>query len=118
MATARPRKMSFENQQLLTSDYFAIIPSSLNFTMLVEHATTGPQGAPLKQMERIKELLFYAYVVVNTANVVISRCCFVEDRAELFLNACRTCSTLIFLPIKFLICDVVIPFAVVDTKAP
>ena len=55
MVTARPRKMSFENQQFLTSDYIAIIPSSLNFTVLVEHATTGPQRAPFKQMERIKE---------------------------------------------------------------
>ena len=50
---------------------------------------TGPQGAPFKQMERIKELLFYASVVVKTANVVISRCCFVEERTELVLNAGR-----------------------------
>ena len=72
MVTARPRKMSFENQQLLTSDYFAIISSSLNFTVLVEHATTGPQGAPFKQMETINELLFYAYVVVNSLLAQIS----------------------------------------------
>ena len=90
--------MSFENQQLLTSDYIAIIPSSLNFTVLVEHATTGPQGALFKQMERIKELLFYAYVLVNTANVVISRCCFVEDRTDIILKRVPHVQHAYFLP--------------------
>ena len=30
------------------------------------------------------------------ANVVISRCCFAEDSTDLFIRACRTCSTIIF----------------------
>ena len=29
--------------------------------------STGPKGAPFEQMERIKELLFYAYAVVKTS---------------------------------------------------
>ena len=84
MTTARPSKTSYENQQLRSCDYFVIIPTTLNFTVLVKYATTGLQGAPFKQIERIKELLFYAYVVVKTANVVISLCCFAEDSTELF----------------------------------
>ena len=96
MATARPRKTSFENQKLWSCDYFAIIPPSLNFAVLVKYASTEPQGAPFKKMERIKEFLFYVYVVVKTANVVISRCCFVEDGTELFQNACRTFNSRIF----------------------
>ena len=35
-------------------DDFAIIPSSMNSTMLVKHATTGPQGAAtFEQIHRI-----------------------------------------------------------------
>ena len=29
--------------------------------MSVKNATTGPQGAPFKQIRRIKELLLYSY---------------------------------------------------------
>ena len=32
----------------------------------------------------------------KTVNEVISRCCFAEDGTDLFISACRTCSTLIF----------------------
>ena len=64
--------------------------------MLVEYATTGPEGAPFKQRQRIKELLLCAYVVVKTVNVVISRSCFAKDDMALLESACRTCSTLIF----------------------
>ena len=54
MTTATPRKMAFENQHLQSCDYFAIISPSLNSTMLVKYATTGPQGMPFKQIQRIK----------------------------------------------------------------
>ena len=86
MTTVRPSKTSYENQQLRSCDYFVIIPTTLNFTVLVkpEYVTTGLQGAPFKQIERIKELLFYADVVAETANVVISLCCFAQDCKELF----------------------------------
>ncbi|KAK2555405.1 E3 ubiquitin-protein ligase NEDD4-like [Acropora cervicornis] len=40
--------------------------------MQVEYATTGPQGSLFKQIQRIKELVLYAYVVVETANVSLS----------------------------------------------
>ena len=60
MMMATPRKTSFENQHLQSCEYFAIIPLSLNSTMLVKYTTARPQGAPFKQMQRIKELLLYA----------------------------------------------------------
>ena len=41
-------------------------------------------------------LWFYAQVVIKTVNEVISRCCFAEDGMDLFISACRACSTLIF----------------------
>ena len=60
------------------------------------------------------------HVVIKTVNIVISRCCFEEDDTHLFICACHTCSTLIFLtrPIKLFICGVVVAIAVVDAKAP
>ena len=57
MTTAKTRETSFENQNLRSSDYFAIIPSCLNSAMLVKYSTTGPHGAPFKQIQRSKELL-------------------------------------------------------------
>ena len=33
---------------------------------------------------------------IKTVKVVISRCCFAEDGTDLFIRACRTCSTIIF----------------------
>ena len=89
IATARSRKTSFENQKLWSCNYFPIFPPSLNFAVLVKYASTEPQRAPFKKMKRIKEFLFHVYVVVKTANVVISRCCFVEDGTELFQTAAR-----------------------------
>ena len=61
-----------------------------------------------------------APVVIKTVNIVISRCCFAEDGTDLFIIACHTCSTLIFLirPIKLFICDFVVAVPVVDAKAP
>ena len=59
MATARPRKTSFENQKMWSCDYFAIIPPSLNFAVLVKYAKTEPQVAPFKKMERIQRILLF-----------------------------------------------------------
>ena len=52
--------------------------------------------------------------------MVISCCCFAEDGTELFLNACRTCSTLIFprSANQNLHCCVVVAVDVVDAKTP
>ena len=44
----------------------------------------------------MRDLQLYAQDVIKTANVVFSRCCFAEDSTELFISACRTCSTLLF----------------------
>jgi len=41
--------------------------------MLVKYAIVGPQGVPLKQIQRIKDMLFDARLVVKTANAEISR---------------------------------------------
>ena len=43
MATLMPMKSSFENKHLRSGDYFAVIPPSLSFIMLMKYATTGPQ---------------------------------------------------------------------------
>ena len=86
MVTARPRKTSFENQKLWSCDYLAIIPPSLN-----------RKERRLRKWRELKNShYFYVYFVVKSANVVISRCCFVEDGRELFQSACRTCNTRIF----------------------
>ena len=50
-ATPKAWKTSFENEHLGSCDYFAVMLPSLNFSMLVKYATTGPQGAPLVQMQ-------------------------------------------------------------------
>ena len=52
--------------------------------------------------------------------MVISCCCFAEDGTELFLSACRTCSTLIFprSANQSLHCCVVVAVDVVDAKTP
>ena len=47
-------------------------------------------------MQGMRDLWFYAQVVIKTVNEVISRCCFAEDGTDFFISACRTCSTLIF----------------------
>ena len=113
MTMATPMKTSFENQHLRSCDYFAIVPSPFDSTMLVKYATNGPQGTPFKQILRIKELLLHHMltdVVVKTANVLMSLCCFADD--DIDARATRLSFTI--RPIKFLICDVVIPVAVVD----
>ena len=72
---------------------------------------------PIKEREReihrAKDQRLYA-------QVVISRYCFAEDGTDLFIRACRSCSTIIFhtRPIKLLIYDVVVAVPVVDTKIP
>ena len=54
MTTSTPRKTSFENKHLQRCGYFPIISSSQHSTMLVKYASTEPQGAPFKQIQRIK----------------------------------------------------------------
>ena len=96
MMTATARKKLLENKHLRSCDYFAIILSCSHFTMFAKNATTGLFCAPLNQIQGIKDLRLYAQVVIKTINVVISRCCFAEDGTDLFISACRTCSSLIF----------------------
>ena len=76
--------------------------------------------ATLNYIQRIRDLWFYAQVVIKTVNEVISRCCFAEDGTDLFTSACHTCNTLIFFirPIKLFICGFVVDVPVVDAKAP
>ena len=96
MMTATARKTLLENIHLHNCDYFAISPSCSHLTMLARNPTTGLVCAPLHQIPRTKDLRLYAQVVIKTLNVVISRCCFAEYGTDLFISACRTCSTLIF----------------------
>ena len=96
MMTATTRKTLLENKHLCNCNYFAIIPSCSHFTMLAKNATTGLVCAPLNFIQRIKDSELYAQIVIKTVNVVISRCCFVEDGTDLLITASRTCITLIF----------------------
>ena len=45
---------------------------------------------------RIKDSRLYAQVVIRTIKVIILRCFCAEEGTDLFINECRTCSTLIF----------------------
>ena len=63
----------------LFRDIKMVAMTSCDNTLLVKNTTTRPQGAPFNQMQRIKELLLYAFLVLKTANVVISRCSLAED---------------------------------------
>ena len=51
-------------------------------TMLVEYITTRLQGVPFRQIQRIKELVLNARIVVKKTNVETSRHCFAEDGAD------------------------------------
>ena len=78
----------------------------------VKYPTNGPQGAPFKQILRIKTFYFMLTdVVVKTTNVIISRCCFAEDGTEFWslVHAIRA-APLFFLipPITFFVSGVVI----------
>ena len=46
--TALPRKTPLESKQLRNYEHFTMIPSCSNYAMLVNYATTGLHGAPLK----------------------------------------------------------------------
>ena len=71
----------------------------------------------------LKDLQLYVQVVIISANVVISRCCFAEDGTDLFKVRAARAARLLFLtrPIKFLICGVVggvvVALEVIDDKA-
>ena len=66
-------------------------------------------------MLRVKDLLLCVHVVVKTLNLKISRWYLTDYVKELYLSACRTCSTIIFLiqPIRSLFSGVVVAVAVV-----
>lgn len=68
----------------------------------------------------MNDSLLYAHVVVKTLNLAISCCYFVEYGEEMYTNAGRTCTRIIFLfkPIIFLFRDVAVAVAVVVAKAP
>ena len=57
MTTGTPGKTPFENQHLQSCNYFTIILSSLNSTMLVKYPTSGLHGALLKPIQNSRSLL-------------------------------------------------------------
>ena len=68
----------------------------LHSILLAKYATSGLVCATLNEIQRIRDLWFYAQFVIKTVNEVILPCCFAEDGTALFISACCTCSTLIF----------------------
>ena len=112
--------MLLENKNLRDCDYFATIPSCSNSTMsLGDVLYIRIARSTFELNTGYYTFMFFAQVLIKTANVEISRY-FAGDGTELLLKACRTWSTLIFLvqPIKSLIYSVVFAFEVVDAKAP
>ena len=95
MTTGTARKTSLENKHLRNCDYFASIPS-------VRILQCWRRTLQLDWSERCSskshnwDIRLYAQVVVKTVNAVISRGCFPEDGTDLFIGACRTCSTIVF----------------------
>ena len=119
MTTATPRKTSFENQHLRSCDYFAIIPSSFNSTMLVKNATTRQKGEPFKQIQRIKKLQLHPIVCRQNRKCGNFTFLFCRGRHEVILKCVPHVQHTYFFyirPINFLICDVVIPVAVLDVE--
>ena len=53
---------------------FVIISSSSHPLLLTDRAANGLVEASLKQIQRMKDLLLFVYVVVKTLNLEISRC--------------------------------------------
>ena len=115
--------MSLKNKHLGNGDCFVIIASSSQPLLLTEHAAHGLIEAPLKLLQKMKDLLLCVHVVVKTLNMVISRCLLADDVKELYLSACRTCSTCsttIFLiqPIRSLYSGIVSPLLSSLLKLP
>ena len=68
----------------------------------------------------MEDLHLYVQVVIITSTVVISGCCFSEDRTELFRSASAACAARLFVltrPIEFLICDVFTAVPAVEAVA-
>ena len=59
-------KKSLTNKHSGNGDYFVIVVSSLHPLLLTEYAANGLVEAPLKLIERMKDLLLCVYVVVKT----------------------------------------------------
>ena len=54
-----------------------------------------------KLAKKIKTSPSYVHVLHKTLNVVISRCCFVEDGKEMYQNVKRTCGAIVFAIVLF-----------------
>ena len=79
--TVMPRKTSLENKHWRNCDYFTLILSCLNYTTLAKYASVRickERRWSIKNRKR--DLPLFAQFVIKTANVVISRCYFVENR--------------------------------------
>ena len=59
-------------------------------------ATNRLLEAPLKEINRMNDLLLCIYIVAKTLNLEISRCHLADNVKELYESACRKCSTIIF----------------------
>ena len=94
---AKATKTSLENKHLGKlwpfCDYIASSPYPL---WLTEHAANGLVEAPLKQIQRMRDLLLCVHFVVKTLRFGHFTLSFGKLRQELYWSACRTCSTIIF----------------------
>ena len=84
-----------ENKHLGNGDYNVIIASSHPLS-LTEYAANWLEEAPLKWIQRMKNLLLCVHVVIKTLNLGISRCHLQDYVKESLERACREYSTIIF----------------------
>ena len=63
---------------------------------MAHYTGTKLVGVAYKLRKKLKNSLSYVYVLHKTLNVLISRCCFVEDGKEMYENVNRACRKIAF----------------------
>ena len=97
MTTATPTKTSPENITSFHLYYSVIIStrSTSNRKGELPRNQTGRSGVPVEK-NKMKNSPSFTHVLNKTLNLVISRCCFVQDGKEMYQNVKRTCRAIVF----------------------
>ena len=112
MTTATATKTYPENISLCHLCYFAIISTRSTFTKVANYSGTKLEGAAYKLRKEMKNSPSCVHVLHKTLNVVISRCCFAEDRKR-NVPKCKThVQSNCFCSLNLLFCGVVVAVAV------
>ena len=79
--------------------YFAIVLTRSTSTLVNEKLPMnqiGSSGVQVKKENENVTVPSCLHVLHKTLNLVISRCCFAEDRREMYQNLKRTCRAIVF----------------------